>query len=72
MATLLEMKKARLDKYYSAEEAILLNQSYTLNGRSVTRANLSEIRKGITMLEKEIKEMENGSGFTRRVIPMDI
>jgi hypothetical protein len=32
--------------YIEAEKAVLLNQSYTLGGRTLTRANLQEIRDG--------------------------
>lgn len=35
-----------LDLYIAAEKAVLLNQSYTIGGRSLTRANLKEIREG--------------------------
>lgn len=39
--------------YIAAEKAVLKNQSYTLNGVSVTRSNLTEIRNG--RMEWEIK-----------------
>lgn len=32
--------------YITAEKAVLNGQSYTINGRSLTRANLKEIREG--------------------------
>ena len=32
--------------YIAAEKKVLTNQSYTLNGVTVTRSNLPEIRKG--------------------------
>lgn len=32
--------------YIAAEKAVLNGQSYSINGRSLTRANLSEICKG--------------------------
>lgn len=35
-----------LDLYIAAEKAVLRNQSYTINGRGLTRANLPEIIKG--------------------------
>ena len=41
---------ARLKLYYAAEEAVLLGQSYTIGNRSLTRANLAEIRKAISNL----------------------
>lgn len=45
--------------YYQAEEAILGGaQSYSLGSRSLTRANLAEIRKTIDELEDEIEQLE--------------
>ncbi len=42
------VRSERLRQYLDAERAILSGaQSYTLEGRSLTRANLSEIRKAI-------------------------
>lgn len=32
--------------YIAAEQAVLKNQSYSINGRTLTRANLAEIRAG--------------------------
>lgn len=55
----IETKKKRLQMYYDAEEAILAGaQSYSLGTRSLTRANLSEIRKAIDQLEQEIASLE--------------
>ena len=42
-----ELQRRRLTLYLEAEEAVLAGQSYTLEGRSLTRANLSEIRAAI-------------------------
>ena len=47
MSTLLEMNKKRLTMYYEAEQAILLNQSYTVDGMTLNRANLSHVQKMI-------------------------
>ena len=38
---------ARLDAYLAAELAVLAGQSYTIEGRTLTRANLADIRKGV-------------------------
>lgn len=43
----------RLAQYLEAEQAILQGQAYTLDGRSVTRADLSAVRAGIKELEAE-------------------
>lgn len=49
MSITLEIARERLTLYLDAEAAVLRNQSYTMaDGRSLTRANLKEIREGIT------------------------
>ena len=48
-----DWKVERLKEYLDAESAILRGQSYTLDGRSLTRADLSAVRAGIKDLEAE-------------------
>ncbi len=64
------IKRRRLFAYMEAERAILMGaQSYTLDNRTLTRANLSEIRKQINDLIAEIAlEESNKNGNTRRVL----
>ena len=58
-----ELQRRRLTLYLEAEEAVLAGQSYTLEGRSLTRANLSEIREaiegllaaGVTLEDEDLK-----------------
>lgn len=45
----------RLDAYLAAETAVLKGQSFSLAGRALTLANLSEIRKGIAELRREVQ-----------------
>lgn len=55
----LERAKKRLEMYYEAEESILSGaQSYSLGTRTLTRANLSEIRAAIRQLEQEVSSLE--------------
>ena len=74
----LETYKSRLNLYLKAEEAILDGaQSYTLGSRTLTRANLADIRMMISTLEDSIDEMEAElSGGSRRkcvrIIPRDV
>ena len=37
----------QLDLYLAAERAVLNNQSYSIGDRTLTRANLVDIQKGI-------------------------
>ena len=74
----LETYKTRLELYYKAEAAILEGaQSYTIGSRTLTRADLAEIRKMITTLEAGVDELESlTSGGSRRkcirIIPRDV
>ena len=67
-----------LDQYYEAELQIINGaQQYSLGSRSLTRANLSEVRRAIIDLENLLDKLQselNGSGRNRIVatIPIDI
>lgn len=60
--------------YYEAEEAVLLNQEYSIGTRSLKRADLSTIRAAIRELEGQIELLENSGGKNKafRLIPRDI
>jgi len=52
-----------LDLYIKAEKAVLSNQSYTVDGQSVTKANLTEIRKGKNQWQRVVNsEMAASQG----------
>lgn len=73
MATTLDFAKDRLALYYEAEAKVLSGQSYTIGGRSLTRAQLSEIRDGITFWQGRVDRLETTghSGPTiRRAVPL--
>ena len=63
-------RKAELANVNTAIEKILGAQSYTIGSRSLTRANLAELRKWKKELEDEIAGLSGGSGRFRRVIPV--
>lgn len=70
----LERYKKRLKMYYEAEEAVLLNQEYTIGTKSLKRADLSTIRAAIKDLESQIETLETNGGKNKagRFIPRDI
>jgi len=70
----LERCKKRLSMYYEAEEAVLLNQEYTIGTKSLKRADLSTIRAAIKDLEGQIEALENTGGKNKafRFLPRDI
>ena len=53
----LEKAKQRLEAYYEAEMAVLAGQEYKIGTRSLTRANLEEIRAAIDSLEKQVDQL---------------
>jgi len=68
------LKRQRLYAYMEAEKAILLGaQSYTLDNRTLTRANLAEIKKMISDLIAEIALEESAAknGNVRRAVFID-
>ncbi len=70
----LERYKKRLEMYYEAEEAVLLNQEYTIGTKSLKRADLSTIRAAIKDLEKQVESLEaaGGKNMAGRFIPRDL
>lgn len=69
-----ERYKKRLEMYYDAEEAVLLNQEYTIGTKSLKRADLSTIRAAIKELEGQIETLEASGGKNKafRILPRDI
>lgn len=77
VAERLDKAKERLDAYYKAELAVLAGQEYRIGRRSLTRADLSEIRKAIESLEGRVLELESavaGKGKRKsvRIVPRDL
>lgn len=69
----LAIYKARLKIYLEAEEAVLLNQEYTIGTKSLKRADLGTIRAAIKDLEKQIDALEaGGKNKAFRFVPRDI
>lgn len=66
--------KKRLEMYYEAEEAVLLNQEYSIGTQSLKRADLSAIRAAIKELETQIESLEENNGKSKvlRFLPRDI
>ena len=68
MSAQLTKLKARLAQYEAALESALLAQSYSVNGRSKTVADVKAIQAQIDILEARINALENGGG-SRSVRP---
>lgn len=66
-----------LEKWLDAELAIINGQSYSIDGRSLTRASLSEVRNQIDYWKNELSKTENinrrgGKNRVFRVVPRDL
>lgn len=58
--------------YTKAEKAVLLNQSYTIAGQSLTRADLDKIRTGRKEWEDRLNAyLGQGEMLIRNILPMD-
>jgi hypothetical protein len=56
----LELAQSHLDAYLAAEVAALSGKSYSIGGRSLSRQDLSEIRKGVEVWDARVKRFSNG------------
>lgn len=81
MAISKETAQRHLDAWLEAELTVTSGQSYTLTtsngGRTLTRANLTEIRNAITYWEGKVKQatnIESGKARNRayRIVPRDV
>jgi hypothetical protein len=61
----LAQAEAKLALYLEAEEKVLGGQEYTIGSRSLKRADLAEIRSGITYWNGKVNELSNGGGGIR-------
>ena len=73
----LETAKKHLDAWLEAELAVTNAQSYTIGSRTMTKANLAEIRKSIDYWNGKVIALENaqkrgGRNRAYRVVPRDL
>ncbi|MCF0222867.1 MAG: hypothetical protein HUK20_01220 [Fibrobacter sp.] len=69
----IELCRKMVQEYTSALSAVLNSQSYSIGGRSLTRANLAEIEKNLdkwsTRLDCAESGTTNGRPIMRSIIP---
>lgn len=73
----LEIAKKHLDAWLTAELEVTTHQSYTIGSRSLTKANLAEIRKQIEYWNDQVARLENiekrgGRNRVFRAVPRDL
>ena len=73
-AITLQTAKRHLDAWLEAELACTTNQSYTIGSRTLTRADLAEIRETIKYWSGMVTKLEQNGGrnAVKRVVPRDL
>lgn len=56
----LAQAQARLTDWLAADAAVAKNQSYSVAGRALTRANAREIRENISYWDEQVKRLSRG------------
>jgi len=68
----LAQAEAKLDEYLAAETKVLKGQSVSIDGETLTRANLDFIQRGIDSWNKRVQNLSaaaSGRGRARTVVP---
>jgi len=60
----LAQAQAKLTAWMAADDAVAAGQSYSIGGRSLTRANAAEIRNNIEFWDRKVQRL-GGSGGIR-------
>lgn len=73
----LETAQKHLDAWLEAEAAVTAAQSYTIGSRTMTKADLAEIRRTIEFWNRKVVELENarrhgGRNRAFRAVPRDL
>lgn len=63
----LETAQTHLDTWIAADMAVAGGQAYTIGGRSLTRANVAEIRKNIDYWNSWVQRLSRGTGIGMRL-----
>ena len=68
MAISLKTAQQQLDMWLRCSEAIAQNQSYKINDRTFTRANLEEVNRSLIMWEKKVELIKlHGNSLKRGI-----
>lgn len=73
----LETAQMHLDAWLEAEMQVTNAQSYTIGSRTLTKANLTEIRNAIEYWQQKVTILENlkknnGRSRVKRFVPRDL
>ena len=75
--TQIEIARQHLNAWLEAELELTTHQSYKIGSRSLTKADLGEIRKQIEFWQNRVAQLENaekrgGRNRVVRVVPRDL
>lgn len=59
----LEQAQAKLERWLAADDAVASGQSYSIDGRSLSRADAAEIRANIDYWEAKVNRLSRGGGI---------
>ncbi|WNA15494.1 hypothetical protein [Acinetobacter phage HFM1] len=71
----LDEVKQKLENWLAAEDALATSKSYTIDGRTLTRANMQEIASRIAYWKNEAERLSCGRKSVNRVmrfVPRDL
>ena len=66
----LSQAESQLSSWLAADSAVANGQSYSIAGRSVTRADASEIRENIQFWDRQVKRLSRGGIRVRGGTPV--
>ena len=66
----LTQAEAQLTLWLAADQAVATNQSYTISGRTYTRADAAAIRANVEYWDKKCKQLARGGIRVTPVIPV--
>ena len=66
----LAQAETKLAEWIAADTAVATGQSYSIAGRSLTRANAKEIRDNIVFWDSQVKRLTNGGITVRGITPV--
>lgn len=68
----LAQAQAKLQTWLDAEDRIARAQSYTTgDGRTLTRANLAEVRRELAFWRNEVRRLDRGGIIIKQAVPLD-
>lgn len=66
----LAQAEAKLSTWMDAEDKVASGQSYSISGRSLTRADLGAIRETIDYWDRKVQDLTRGGKRVRQVVPV--